>query len=254
MRKKTEELALRLSKGVAASERIQAVLLCEASESDILDPYFSLVLDVYYDGALPTAAARKASYGAVDALESSDDPAKDRFLADGLPVRVEYKRVDDVKAWIRLAKAGSAVGREIGTYVFYRLANSRVLFDRNAWIESARGDCADFPAEFWRAMRSVYQPKMEHHLEDLAAATMTKDGFFRAISLGGFLRNAALTLLMINRRFEPSTRVMSEQLAALERLPEGFRGRWDTLVRENGGPADRAAEVARLLAAEIVKM
>ncbi|MCX7025852.1 MAG: DUF4037 domain-containing protein [Spirochaetes bacterium] len=254
MQRKVEDLAKGLAESIALGNDVRAILLCEASETDVLDPYFSVVLDVYIDSEPRTPEKRKAMYGAIDAFEPSIHHDKDRFLIDGLPVHVEYKKTAFVESAVAVASGGRSVGKDSGTYIFHRIARSRVLFDRSGWIAGIRDSISLLPDSFWNVMRSIYQPKMEHYVSDLVAAAMTGDGFFYYISLGGFLRCAALAILMVNRRFEPSMRAISEVLNGLESLPEGFRGRWDTLVRIDDTAIAHQYEVAQLLATSIVAM
>jgi hypothetical protein len=237
MKKKIESLTKSLVTLLSSWGVVECVTLAEHSESDVLDPNFALVLDVYYRGAIPPAEIRQASFSSVlgdpGAFESAAATMKDRFFIEGLPVRVEYKPVQRLEDFL-----GHELDRDIvwvlknsGTYMFYRLLRSRVLFDRSGWIESMRKKLESLPEAFWNELHDAFLSKMEHYLSDLGAAAVLDDGFFYTESSAGFLRNAAAALFMANKRFEPSHRLVDAQLRELSRVPDDFFARWDTFLR-----------------------
>jgi hypothetical protein len=259
MRKKVERLTGNLSAVLSSWEAVECVALGEHSESDVLDPYFALALDVYHRGQIPPPEARRAAFASVvgdpGAFESSTTQTKDRFFIEGLPVRVEYKtmqRTDDFLSrdidvdvvWVL---------KNSGTYMFYRLLHSRILYSRSGWIESTRKRLGELPQRFWDSMREAFQAKMEHYLSDLGAAALRDDGFFYLESAAGFARNAAALLFMSNHRFEPSHRLVETQLKELERIPDDFFGRWETFLRSDiEMRRAQKYEVAELIARSVV--
>ena len=259
MKKKIERLTASLASMLSTWDVVECVTLAEHSETDILDPYFALVLDVYYRDAIPPPERRRAAFSqALDhpgAFESAAAQTKDRFFLEGLPVRVEYKPTQRFEDFLSHELDVNLVWvlKNSGTYVFYRLQRSRVLFDRGGWIEGTRRKLAQMPDAFWKGLREAFQSKMEHYLSDLGAAALRDDGFFYAESSAGFLRNAAAVLFMANRRFEPSHRLVDAQLRELPRLPDDFFGRWDTFLRSNIDMSRaQKYEVAELIARSVV--
>jgi hypothetical protein len=60
---------------------------------------------------------------------------------------------------------------------------------------------------------------------------------------------------VINREFEPSARKSSEYVFTLPSLPENFRGRFESFLRQDGGlDMRRKAEVAELMAKSVLAM
>jgi len=89
MRRKVERLANTLVSAIKRWEGVETVVLGEASEQEILDPYFALVVDVYYKGEIPESQERCQAFGDPGAFETADVQKKDRFFLEELPVRVE---------------------------------------------------------------------------------------------------------------------------------------------------------------------
>lgn len=255
MRRKVERLADTLVSAIKGWDGVEAVVLGEASEQEILDPYFALVVDVYYKGDIPASQERCAAFGDPGAFETADSQKKDRFFLEELPVRVEYKSLDFLEDILRRKYDLLWVFKGSGTYMFYRLERGKVLYDKSGWIEDVRRRIREFPDTFWQGLRATFQSKMEHYLSDLGAAALREDGFFYTISLGGFMKYAAAALFMINHRFEPSHRSIAEQLRDLPLLPEDFWGRWESLLRVDGEMSpSRKFQIAQLLTLSIFSL
>jgi hypothetical protein len=76
-----------------------------------------------------------------------------------------------------------------------------------------------------------------------------------ALFLAQFLRGLSAYLFALNRRFEPHQRLLASELLSLPRLPDGFAGRFESLLREEPElPRERKREVAELLARSVIKM
>ncbi|MBP7096106.1 MAG: DUF4037 domain-containing protein [Spirochaetia bacterium] len=255
MRQKVGELADRLAAAIGSEAGIEAIVLGEASAADPNDPYFALVLDAYCRGGVPEPATRALAYGEVGDLESSRFQDKDRFFVGGLPVRVEYKRVDRVEELLGKGKDALPVLKGSGTYTLYRLETGPILFDRSGWLAGIRSSLRSLPADFWEMLLEGFRFKMEHHLSDLGAASLTGDPFFFHVSMAGFLRYVAATLFMANRRFEPSNRQVDGMVRTLPKLPDQFEARWTSLLRLDGGiTPERAFGIAQLLARSVLSM
>ncbi|MDR3248059.1 MAG: DUF4037 domain-containing protein, partial [Treponema sp.] len=92
MKYKTKLLADRFAQTLSAWPGIECVTVNEAALPDTLDPYFALILDVFYSGPVPAAEERSRLYGPdVLAFETSSQTIKDRFLIGDIPLRLEYK-------------------------------------------------------------------------------------------------------------------------------------------------------------------
>ncbi|MBL8968901.1 MAG: DUF4037 domain-containing protein [Spirochaetaceae bacterium] len=253
MNQKVERIADSLTRVISGWANVECVSLCEQAEVDVLDPYFALVIDVHHRGGVPPAEERRAAFGDPGAFESASNQSKDRFFLEGLPIRVEYKSVQQLESLMDGSAESLWILKNSGTYLLYRLETAQVLWKRSDWIDGIRRRLAEMPAELWNALRGSFQSKMEHYLADLGAAAVRDDGFFYLVSSGGFAKYAAATLFMINRRFEPSHRLIDSHLRALKRVPDDFFGRWETFLRSDIEMSrEQKHRVAELLAKSIV--
>jgi hypothetical protein len=257
MKYKTKLLADRFAETVSQWAAVECVSLNEAAFPDTLDPYFALILDVFYSGSVPDAAERRRLYGS-DAAVFENSGSKDRFLIGDIPVRLEYKPLEKIEERLSIAETKFEqiwLIKDAGTYGFYRLANGEVLFSRNSWIDQIRKRLEKLGDIFWQEMRYAAQSKMEHYLSDLGAAVLQGDGFNSLISSAGFIKHACLTLFCINRRFEPSHRAYFNQTLKLPVLPGSFNAEFETFVRDNSEiTMERRYSVAQLIARGIVAL
>ena len=261
MKPKVERLASSIAGAISSWDAVECIALAEHSESDVLDPNFALVVDAYLRADPPRAEERQAAYaltlGQPGAFETSTSRSKDRFFIEGLPVRAEYKSVaviDEVLARCKDPDSQAVwILKNSGTYMFYRLQRSRVLFQKTSWIDTVRKDLGELPEAFWALLREADLSKMEHYLSDLGAATLSDDGYFYDVSLAGYIRYAAAAVFVANRRFEPSHRHVTMRLRELKRLPGDFLGRWETLLRPDIDISrSQKYEVAELLAKSVL--
>lgn len=259
MKRKAKVLADRFVATVAQWPTVECVALNEAALPDTLDPYFALILDVYYSGSIAGPEDRKVAYGEdVAAFETSALQNKDRFLVGDLPVRIEYKTLDKINEIVDIADTRPDqvwLIKDSGTYPFYRLAHGEILFKCSSWIDTIRQRLGNLPDQFWTQMRDAHQSKMEHFLSDLGAALMQRDDFHYLISSSGFIKNACVLLFCVNRRFEPSHRGFLEQVKELEVLPGDFLGQFESFLRTDGTMnADRKYAIAQLIAKSLITL
>jgi hypothetical protein len=257
MKYKTKLLAGRFAGTLSQWPGVECVSLNEAALSDTLDPYFALILDVFYSAPIPGAEERHSLYGGdVAAFETSSQNIKDRFLIGDLPVRLEYKSTEKIEELVSIADTRLDqlwLIKDSGTYGFYRLARGEILFSRTQWIDRIRERLQGAGARFWSEMRSFHQSKMEHFLSDLGAAGQQDDSFHYLIASAGFIKTACLTLFCLNRRFEPSHRAYYRQVLELPALPESFRAQLETFLRVDPDmDMERRFGLAKLIARGIV--
>jgi hypothetical protein len=259
MKQKTKFLSDRFVEIVSQWPGVECIALNEASRGDTLDPYFALILDVFYSGPIPAPEERKNAYnGNISAFESTNEGKKDRFLAGDLPVRIEFKSTAQLEGLVSFADTRQEslwFIKDSGTYGFYRLAQGEVIFNRSGWIEKIRERLSGVDENFWIRLQEVNRSKMEHFLNDLGAALYQNDDFFYLMSASGFIKHACLTLFCINRRFEPSHRAYYNQVVMLPVLPEGFAAQFEIFL--NGGSdftAERRYSLAQLMAKGIVSL
>jgi hypothetical protein len=257
MKYKTKLLADRFTGILSAWPGIECVTVNEAALPDTLDPYFALILDVFYSAPIPPAEERRRLYGEdLLAFETSLQAVKDRFLVGDIPVRLEYKSTAKIEELVGIAGARFEslwLIKDSGTYAFYRLANGDVLFSRSGWIMGIRRSLEGRGDSFWEGMRSASQSKMEHFLNDLGAAYLQNDDFHYLLASAGFIKEACLTLFCVNRRFEPSHRAYYRQVLELPALPASFPAELENFVRQ--GPEmtmERRYSLAQVIARSIV--
>jgi len=259
MKRKTKLLCDHLVRALSSWPTVECICLNEAAQPDVLDPYFALILDVYYRDQVPPPAERQGLYGSqVAAFETSAQQNKDRFILNSLPVRIEFKNKNKIEELVDIATAHPEnlwLIKDSGTYGFYRLTHGEVLFERTPWIESLRSRLTSLSEPFWREMRESYQSKMEHFLSDLGAALLQNDDFYYLISAAGFIRSACAVLFCINHRFEPSHKYYYEEVLKLPVLPAEFAGRFESFLRnEPSITPERRYSVAQLIARSIIAL
>ena len=259
MKYKTKLLVDRFTSIVSAWNGVECVCLNEAALPDTLDPYFALILDIYYKDPIPGPEERQSLFGDdLQAFETSARGNKDRFLIGDIPVRLEYKLIRRVEELISIADTRLEnlwLIKDKGTYGFYRLSHGEIIFSRNGWINDMRSRLTNLSYEFWQSMRNAHESKMEHFLSDLGAAAMREDDFFYLISAGGFIKNACLTLFCINKHFEPSHRAYYTQVLELKELPASFRGFFETFLRSGAEMThERKFHIAQHIAKGIVSL
>ncbi|MDR1955959.1 MAG: DUF4037 domain-containing protein [Treponema sp.] len=259
MKYKIQMLAERFTGVLSQWPEVECVSLTESAQEDPLDPYFALILDVFYRGAIPDPEARCRWYGDdVVGFETSGGIYKDRFLIKGLPIRLEYKATQQIDTVVSLVSTGLEslwLIKDSGTYGFYRLIQGELLFCRTDWIEQIRGRLLKLDDAFWVRMRQIYQAKMEHLLHDLGAAFFQGDDFNYLVSSALFIKTVCLTLFCVNHRFEPSHRAYYTQVLELPVLPESFRAQLATFLR--GEPEltnERKYSLAQRIARNIVAL
>jgi hypothetical protein len=259
MKYKTKLLADRFTGILSVWPGIECITLNEAAMQDTLDPYFALILDVFYSAPIPDPEERRALYGGdLLSFESSPLGMKDRFLIGDIPVRLEYKSTGTVEELVDIAAARVEslwLIKDSGTYGFYRLAKGEILFSRTDWLKKIRRRLEGLGDSFWKGMRSVHRSKMEHFLNDLGAAYLQNDEFHYLLASSGFIKEACLTLFCLNRRFEPSHRFYYRQVLQLPLLPDSFPAELENFVRQSPEMTmERRYSLALVIARGIVNL
>jgi len=250
MKRKVHRIAAALADRLSLIDDVQAVLLGEAAEVEVIDPYFTIDLDVYTAGPVPDLAARRGFFPELGAIESSPVAAVDRFLVEELPASIHYARSADVDRMLLRISELSWVFHEPGTNPLYRIKKSEVLFSRDGWLEEARSALAHVPAEFWLQARLRAFTLAERALSDLGAASHRSDNLFFLVSAARLVRCVASFLFAANRQFEPSDRMLGERIAGLPVQPEGLAGRLETFMRPIG---EVSMEARREIAEYVVR-
>jgi hypothetical protein len=255
MKKKIAEVTDFLSTTISKWKGVGCIAVDPRADTLDYDPYFALVIDVYYKGKIPSSRRRKAMFGDPGAFETALGRSKDRFFLSEIPVRVEYKNINQVEGLVLRPLQYIKILKNSGTYPLFRLENAQVVHDSIGWIEEAKSALRIFPDKAWNALRESFAAKMEHYHSDLGASSASGDQFFFRISEAGFLRYAAAALFMHNRCFEPSHRDIQSRLKSLPKIPDGFWGPWDTFLRSDLDIDPRQSfEIARIITRSILSL
>lgn len=251
---KVKEVTDELIKRISGWQTVEAITCTDAATMDVYDPYFSITLDVYYrkDG-IPTGKEREEIFSDTDFFEASPVSLKDRFMMEDFPVRIEYKELERIELLIDELDNPDSIYKEKGTYIFHRLEEGSLLYEKTDWLKNIRKKLEKMPDLFWTIFREASQIRMEHYLSDLGASVFQKDILYYKISLAGFLNYACCTLFAINRKFEPSAKLFHELIGKLPVLPAGFMANFEVLLRmDDNLSIERNREVAELLARGII--
>jgi hypothetical protein len=257
MKYKTKLLVDRFAAIVSQWPGVECISLNEAALTDTLDPYFALILDIYYRDSIPGPDERQRLFGEdLEVFETSGKGNKDRFLIGDIPIRLEYKLIRRMEELTNIADTRLEslwLIEDKGTYGFYRLTQGEVIFSRNGWIKEIRRRLSALSDEFWQTIRNAYKSKMEHYLSDLGAALMQEDDFFYLISSVGFIKYSCLALFCINRQFEPSHRAYYKKVLELKELPDYFRACFESFLRTDPEiTRERKFSMAQLMAKGII--
>jgi hypothetical protein len=212
---------------------------------------------VFHRGVLAGAEERRrrlespATFETVPVLSEPQD----RFLSGELPVRIRYQEVEQLEEQLGRIAESRWAPHETGTRPFHRLAKGQVLFERGPWLGELRQRLERLPDSFWARLQDQARSAISYALHDLQAAVLRGDALGYALFLAQFLRSLEAFLFALNRCFEPPPRLLAGELQRLPRLPDGFAGWFDSLLREEPElTRERKREVAELLARSVTSM
>ncbi len=234
---------------------VRAIVLQYFVEKDIYDPNFSITLDVYYDGVIPSSGERSGLFPNAQFFETSHLNDKDRFILKDMPIRISYKECGQVDEVISALSGDKWLSMERGTYLFYRIATGTVEWTRDKWINEVRTKLDNLPDSFWNFWIESCRHRIDHFLGDMRASAIKDDALYFHLSLGDFLRASVKLLFAVNNVFEPGPRDYTASLALLEIIPEGFEANWKSLLREDAElPPERKRELAELLTRSLLEL
>ncbi|WP_041402820.1 hypothetical protein [Salinispira pacifica] len=253
MKRKIDQTVEKIVDVVSSWSCCHTITLME-NERDFYDPYFFVSLDIYYEDEIPSAEKRAEAFVFAGGFETAGLNRKDRFLVDEIPVRLEYKNLDRFDTLLNDSLESSASLRDSGTYMFYRMMESEILYAKSDWLVEARKSLEHLDDRFWNLIKQNARARMEHYFGDVSAAVMQKDELFFTISAGGFVKNVCGVLFAANKVFEPSPRLLLERLSDLKSVPDDFQGLLESFIRHNDTSLTRKKEIAGLLAKRIIQL
>jgi hypothetical protein len=255
MQQKVGRVSQQLNQIICAWPGIEAVVLGEAAETGILDPYFTISLDVYHHSGVPPSEQRKGLFGDPTAFDTVPGLTEDRFLLEELPVKIRYQSTERVDYMLKRIADKEWIFHDTSTYLFYRLLHGQVLNHKTEWLDRTRDKLSEVADHFWQMVKNGARIAAAYYLNDLRAAVYRGDRLFYAFSLSHFLRSLCSFLFALNGTFEPSDRLIAERVQELPKLPDGFGGRFESMLRDNPELSpERKLEVAELLVKSILPM
>ena len=255
MQRKVVGISKQLAGVISQWEGVDAVLLGETAEIGTLDPYFSISLDVYQRGNLPSASDRKSQFLNPVGFSTTFFTQEDRFLMMDLPVRIRYQDIARFDQLLQRIDDQLWAFHESGTTSFYRLQNGQVLHSKSGWLGEAQKRLARLPDHFWKVVGEESLKGVSNALSDLNPAVFRNDRLFTLLSSAAFCYSICSFLFALNKRFEPPGRRLYEKVTSLPLQPDEFKGRFESFLREDPElPAERKREIAELLAKSVTAM
>lgn len=255
MRKKVEKAAGELAKRLIKWADVDAVTLLMTEEDDPTSPNFYMSLDVYYKNTIPERRERQELFSDADFFESAVHTQKDRFIFRNIPIRIEYKNLERINSILASEDGQSWAFRDSGTYLFYRLQKGTVLVQKSNWLGHAREKLNKLPNSFWSRLQGACQHILEHYLLDLKTAALEDDPLYYQLAAANLTKSLCSLLFLINRRYEPSGRLLYNAIFDLEHIPEHFKARFDSfLAEEEELDRQRKQEIGELLVKSVIRM
>ncbi len=252
MQRKTEQISTQLCETVSRWDGVAAVVLGGSSRVETYDPYFAIDFDIYCRGSLPPSNDRRELFDNPGGFETSPVYPIDRFLIDGLPVSMYYKEVSRINLLLKRVQDCSWVFRSESTNLLYRIQHGEVLYNKGDWFEGLREKLADIPDEFWNGLMEAARFSLDQYLNGIGAAVYRNDDLYYQFSASSFCRSLCSYVFALNKRFEPTGRLLHDRIKELDTLPAEFLGRFETFIRPDAElPPERKFEIANLLAKSI---
>ena len=255
MKRKVIKIASDLTETISGWNGIDAVILGEAAETDVFDPYFNIDLDVFYKRDIPAVNDRQKAFNDPGAFETSPLYVRDKFLLEDLPVCIHYIPMSRVDFIIDRIEKGEWIYRETGTNMFYRMEKNRMMLKNSQWIDRVKSRLSKLPSDFWQTILDYTKNFLEGYLNDIGAAVFREDDLYYLLSSSGFVKSLCSFVFALNKQFEPSGRKLYERVVGLKVLPEGFAARVENLVNpKNNLSPEKKREIAELLTRSLIKM
>jgi hypothetical protein len=252
---KVDTIAHDCTKKLEKLDNVETVLLGEAADIEVYDPYFTIDLDVFYDGELLSSNKRAEFFGNPAIFETSPVNPVDRFLTGNLPVIIYYRELTRVDHIFERIEEQKWIFRKETTNMLYRLKNGQVLYGRKGWIDTIRKHFTAMPLSFWKNIIDSCKFLIEHYLREIHVSAIKDNNLLYQNSLSCFIEGVCSCIFALNREFEPSPRLLYHYLCSLKNLPDGFLNRFEILISpKEEFTMERKGEVATLIAKSLIPM
>ncbi len=249
MKRKAKTISNEITEIISGWKGIAAIVMGINAEIETYDPYFSIDLDIYFRGYLIPSNDRREQLKNPGGFETSPIYPIDRFLKDELPVSIHYKDVSRINLLLKRVQEQSWVFRRESTNVLYRIEKGQVLYSQGTWFDELRSSFKEIPDGFWKGIIKAARFSLDQHLNGIGAAVYRNDNLYYQISASGFCTSLCSYVFAMNKRFEPSARLLHEHIKKLEQLPPEFLGRFESFIRPDAElKPSMKYEIAKLLA------
>jgi hypothetical protein len=250
--KQRVERVLKKLVDILSKWNIDTLVLGEAADAEIIDPYFNIDIDIYFEKKIPDSDERRELLGSPAGFETSPLDTKDRFLLEDLPVKLSYWSLSRVDKLIKRVEENNWFFRFESTNILYRIESGRMLHTKDGWFDKLRGRLKSIPDEFWNKLKEQSRFSLDYSLNNMGAAVYRGDHYFFTVSLARFIQGLCCFLFALNRLFEPSASYLHRYIKVLEKRPDGFNGRFDSLIRlDIELTPEQKYEIAKLIAKSI---
>ena len=212
------------------------MLLGEAADIEVFDPYFTIDIDVYVRPGRPPSLGSTKSAGLMlghVAFETSPLRRWQSCSSWSTPASVHYIRSADVdRMLLRIPEHGVGVPTSRDKCAVPHRAR-RVLSTADSWMEEARAALAHVPDHSGARRGARFLPGERALSRPGRRGAQVRRPFLPRFGRP-LVRCVASFLFAAHREFEPSDRMLSERIAALSKIPEGFMGMLDSFMRPIG--------------------
>jgi len=215
---------------------------------DKYDPYYTLLFDVYYKSELPSKVERRRIFDFAEFIETSRITTKDRMLIDDVPVRINYKSLEEVESFIKDFRSDAPRYYVQTTYPLWRISHFEVHYTKGEWFSNVKMMIAELPDSFWVRQLRILRKKVEHILVDMKSALFAKDDFFFFISSSSFIWYLIEFFHVAAHRFVPPGKLLGHSLRTLPGLSEELSSRISTFFRDKSD----LSHAQRLQLAELI--
>ena len=251
MKRKVEKILSELVNTISKWD-VDTLALGEAASIETYDPYFNIDIDVYYNNDLYESEKRREQFNSPAGFETSPVKTVDKFLIDNLPVNLNYWPLTRIENLIKRVKENNWFFRFESTNVLYRIESGKVFYSTDGWLDKIRDRLKNISDEFWNKIKEQSRFSLDYSLNNMGAAVYRGDHYFFNVSASRFIQGLCCFLFETNKKFEPAARYLHKYIRGLEIKPEGFNGRFDSLIRlDIELTPEQKYEIAKLIAKSI---
>ena len=251
---RTDERIERVADALARLKAVSGILCFGSRALGREDERSDADLYVLTARNLPRKAARKRVFGAIPGLSGlrqdcpGNDrqwwPLEDKFTLCGLEFEVVYSGIGRIRRIVKQVRQGRLSVPELRFRAHTLpglLANATVLHDADGSVAALLRSLYPYPPRLRHALIRDSLASLERLLGELRDAAQRRIGATAFLFHLVFM-NAHLSTLLhaINRKYDPATKRVEQDLANLAALPPNFLARYQRLL---AGPFDTRGQL-----------